>query len=543
VCEEPSSVHTDPTGANVAGKPPAPPPALPGGIKSIVPKAPGRPALVAAPKARPTPSRTAIPQLIPGSEVERYVIEARLGAGRMSTTYRARHTILDTLHALTLPNEPNKSLHRWLINGAKTQASLHHGTVVGVTDVVDHGGIPGIVFENIDGPTLEDFIASHDLDEKGVDAIAGGIIDAIAWLHRNGVVHRNLKPRNVVIDLGGENATPRITDFTLAKVMGKSTRRKKAKVFGTASYMSPEQTFDSNGVDTRSDIWALGALLYLVATKHPAFPDGEDVFERVRECRYKPLLHQLPNAPLRWMDAIDAALTVDLDERVPTAEELSDLWFADVTSVSQMSSRIAPVGQVTLVFTDVQGSTRIWENNPETARFSLKAHDAVMRTSIGRHGGYEVKTEGDAFMVAFPHPAQALDFCLDVQRNLHEHPWSDDLLALPEASEEGAFRGMRVRMGIHTGEPEVRPHNNMVDYFGPMVNRAARIAHAGHGGQVLISRESWNLLQAKNTQPVVEASLGRFLLRGLSGTQEILQVLPADLADRTFPPVRAEPAG
>lgn len=530
----------------MAGKPPAPPPALPGGIRSIVPKAAARPAAAAgsatAPKPRSSAHRSGIPQLIPGSEVERYVIEARLGAGRMSTTYRARHTILDTLHALTLPNEPNKSLHRWLINGAKTQASLRHGTVVGVTDVVDHDGIPGIVFENIDGPTLEDFISSHDLDEHGVDAIAGGIIDAIAWLHRNGVVHRNLKPRNVVIDLGGENATPRITDFTLAKVMGKEGRRKKARVFGTASYMSPEQSIDSNSVDTRSDIWALGALLYLVATKRPAFPDGEDVFERVREGRYKPLLHELPNAPLRWMDAIDAALTVNVDDRVPTAEELADLWFADVTSVSKMSSRIAPVGQVTLVFTDVQGSTRIWENSPETARFSLQAHDAVMRTSIGRHGGYEVKTEGDAFMVAFPHPAQALDFCLDVQRNLHEHPWSDELLALPEACEEGAFRGMRVRMGIHTGEPEVRPHNNMVDYFGPMVNRAARIAHAGHGGQVLISAESWDLLQQKNAEPVVEERLGHFLLRGLSGTQEILQVLPSDLSDRTFPPVRAEPA-
>ncbi|TNE87090.1 MAG: hypothetical protein EP330_19145 [Deltaproteobacteria bacterium] len=497
---------------------------------------------MAKPRPKAAPPRGGIPQLIPGSEVERYVIEARLGAGRMSTTYRARHTILDTLHALTLPNEANKSLHRWLINGAKTQASLHHGTVVGVTDVVDHNGIPGIVFEHVDGPTLEDFIASHQLDENGVDAIAGGIIDAVAWLHRNGVVHRNLKPRNIVIDLGGDNAVPRITDFTLAKVMGKEGRRKKARVFGTASYMSPEQTVNSNDVDNRSDLWALGALLYLLATKRTAFPDGEDVFERVREGRYQPLMQLLPNAPMRWVEAIDAALTIDLDERVPTAEELGDLWFADVTSITKMSSRIAPVGQVTLVFTDVQGSTRIWENSPETARFSLKAHDAVMRASIGRHGGYEVKTEGDAFMVAFAHPAQALDFCLDVQRNLHEHPWSDELLELPEACEEGAFRGMRVRMGIHTGEPEVRPHNNMVDYFGPMVNRAARIAHAGHGGQVLISRESWDLLDGKNTEPVIERVLGQFLLRGLSGTQEILQVLPAALSDRTFPPVRAEPA-
>ncbi|MCO4745649.1 MAG: protein kinase [Proteobacteria bacterium] len=458
----------------------------------------------------------------------------------MSTTYRARHVVLDTLHALTLPNDSNASLHRWLIRGARTQASLRHPSVVAVTDVIEHGSTPGIVFDLVDGPTLEDFIASHDLDENAIDAIAGGLIDAVGWLHRNGVVHRNLKPKNIAIDLGGENAVPRITDFTLAKVLGKEKTKKKPRVFGTASYMSPEQTINSVEVDTRSDIWALGALLYLLCSKEMAFPDNEDVFDAVRAGDYVPLRAHLPDAPLRWVEAIGEALTVDVKERAQSAEELAQTWFAGSTSRSTMSSRTAPVGSVTLVFTDVQGSTQIWEKKIETARHSLKAHDAVMRASISRHGGYEVKTEGDAFMVAFPDPAKALDFCLDVQRSLHEHPWSDELLSLPEASTEAGFRGLRVRMGIHTGEPEVRAHKDMVDYFGPMVNRAARIAHAGHGGQVLISRESWELALGRTCEPVEDQPLGAFLLRGLSGTQEIVQVLPGALSQRSFPPVRAD---
>lgn len=479
--------------------------------------------------------------LVPGSKVGRYVIEARLGAGRVSTTYRARHSVLNTLHALTVPNEPNPALHRWLIRGARTQARLRHPAVVAVTDVLDPNGNPTIVLDHVHGPTLEDFIASHEFDENAIDAIAGGLIDAVAWLHRNGVVHRNLKPRSIMVDLGGDDAVPRITDFTLAKVMGTPPKkRKKARVFGTASYMSPEQTLNSDKVDNRSDLWALGALLYLLVTKTMAFPDNEQVFDHVRSGRYVPLQVRSQSAPSRWVDGISRALTVDVHKRVASAEELAQIWFAGNPSRSKMSSRTAPVGSVTLVFTDVQGSTQIWEKKIETARHSLRAHDAVMRASIGRHGGYEVKTEGDAFMVAFPDPAKALDFCLDVQTSLHEHPWSDELLALPEACEKSGFRGLRVRMGIHTGEPEVRAHMDMVDYFGPMVNRAARIAHAGHGGQVLISQESWNMARGHTTVESAERSLGSFLLRGLSGSQKILQVLPLKLAERSFPPVRAD---
>jgi class 3 adenylate cyclase len=207
-----------------------------------------------------------------------------------------------------------------------------------------------------------------------------------------------------------------------------------------------------------------------------------------------------------------------------------------------MSSKTAPVGRVTLVFTDIQGSTRVWEAEQDVARHSLRAHDAVMRASLHRHGGYEVKTEGDSFMVAFTHPVRALQFCLEVQRELQGHPWSPDLLALPEAAEAPGFRGLRVRMGVHIGEPEARARGNRVDYFGPMVNRAARIANAGHGGQILASKGAWNLARTKFRDAAAAMSLGKFRLRGLAGTQEIVQVLPTELAERTFPPIRADAA-
>lgn len=480
--------------------------------------------------------------LVPGSVVERYVVESRIGAGRMSSTYRVRHVVLDTLHALTLPNDPSEALRARLIKGARIQARLRHQAVVAITDVLDLGGAPAIVLDHVNGPSLEEFINSRNLTESDIDAIAGGLIDAVAWMHNNGVIHRNLKPKNLMIDLGGDAALPRITDFTLAKEAGQAEKKRKGvRVFGTAAYMSPEQTIDSDNVDTRADLWSLGCILYLLCTGRPAFTDDELVFSTVRSGRYVPLRQRVPGVPLRWVDAIDAALTVDLRERVPNAEALAATWFAGSTVRGKLSSKSAPVGKLALVFTDVQGSTQLWEQKPETARYSLKAHDAVMRSSLHRHGGYEVKTEGDAFMVAFPDAAKALDFCLDVQRTLNEHPWSDELLSLKEAREEPGFRGLRVRMGVHVGEPEVRAHGNSVDYFGPMVNRAARIAAAGHGGQVLMSDEAWAYARTRATEPCQAAPLGAFHLKGLAGTQEIVQVLPADLSGRTFPPIKAEP--
>lgn len=478
--------------------------------------------------------------LVPGSLVERYVVESRIGAGRMSTTYRARHTVLDTLHALALPNIASKQLRRRLIKGARIQARLRHPAVVAITDVLDHEGAPAIVLDHVDGPTLEDFVMTRNFTEPEIDAIAGGLIDAVGWMHRNGVIHRNLKPKNVMIDLGGDDAQPKITDFTLAKVLGQRERkRSKARVFGTAAYMAPEQTVDSDNVDIRADLWSLGCLLYFLVTQRPAFVDDELVFQTVRSGTYIPLRRRVPGAPIRWVDAIDECLTVDLRERTPNAETLARTWFAGSSHRERLSSRIAPVGKVALVFTDVQGSTRIWEQAPETARHSLKAHDAVMRSELHRHGGYEVKTEGDAFMVAFPDAAKAILFCVDVQRTLNEHPWSDELLALKEAQEEDAFCGLRVRMGVHIGEPEVRPHGGNVDYFGPMVNRAARIASAGHGGQVLVSKEAWELARGELGERAVHNPLGAFRLKGLAGAQEIVQLLPPELASREFPPIKA----
>ena len=129
----------------------------------------------------------------------------------------------------------------------------------------------------------------------------------------------------------------------------------------------------------------------------------------------------------------------------------------------------APSGVVSFLFTDVEGSTRLWEADDEAMAASLARHDEILREVVESRSGHVFSTAGDAFAVAFPSAASAVEAAIDAQLWLHRADWPGPPIT--------------VRMGIHTGTAEERDG----DYFGPVLNRAARIMSAGHGGQILIS--------------------------------------------------------
>lgn len=190
-----------------------------------------------------------------------------------------------------------------------------------------------------------------------------------------------------------------------------------------------------------------------------------------------------------------------------------------------------PTGDVTLVFTDIEGSTKLWQRYPRAFESVLAIHHRVIRACIQAEGGYEVKTEGDAFMVAFSDPVSAVNFCVAAQLALHETVWPIVL----EQSSDNSLKGLRVRMGIHTGTPScaIDPVTQRMDYYGLMVNRAARITHAAMGGQILVSREAHDTIDWEGLE-VVRVDLGPKPLRDLNEATHLHQVLPASLAERSF---------
>jgi adenylate cyclase len=162
-----------------------------------------------------------------------------------------------------------------------------------------------------------------------------------------------------------------------------------------------------------------------------------------------------------------------------------------------------PTGQVALVFTDIKNSTMLWETNPGMAT-AIKMHHSLMRRQLRLDGGYEVKTEGDSFMVSFPSVTAGLLWCFNCQIGLLQQEWPRELLECEDGKEvfdaEGNLiqRGLSVRMGIHWGVPscERDPITRRMDYYGPMVNRAARINASADGGQLMASQDVINEIKA-----------------------------------------------
>ncbi|KAL2270932.1 hypothetical protein VTJ83DRAFT_303 [Remersonia thermophila] len=157
----------------------------------------------------------------------------------------------------------------------------------------------------------------------------------------------------------------------------------------------------------------------------------------------------------------------------------------------------APTGMIAIVFTDIKNSTQLWETYPEAMRSAIKLHNEVMRRQLRRIGGFEVKTEGDAFMVSFPTATSALLWCFAVQMQLLTVNWPTEMLnsagcqPMFDRDNKLIFRGLSVRMGIHWGEPlaEPDPVTRRMDYYGPMVNKASRVSACADGGQITVSSD------------------------------------------------------
>jgi class 3 adenylate cyclase len=179
-----------------------------------------------------------------------------------------------------------------------------------------------------------------------------------------------------------------------------------------------------------------------------------------------------------------------------------------------------PTGTVTFLFTDIEGSTKRWEHNAPAMQASLARHDELLRLAIEEHGGYVFKTVGDAFCCAFPTAPDALEAALEAQRLLLKERW-------------GESTPLRVRMVLHIGAAEERDG----DYFGPPVNRVARLLSAAHGGQVLLSLPTHEMVRDQLPTGTSLRDLGEYRLKDLFRPERIFQLLAPELPSE-FPPLR-----
>jgi class 3 adenylate cyclase len=173
---------------------------------------------------------------------------------------------------------------------------------------------------------------------------------------------------------------------------------------------------------------------------------------------------------------------------------------------------------VTLLFTDIEGSTRLWEAHPDEMRVALARHDLLVRDAIDRAGGRVVKPAGDGFCAAFDTAGAGVRAAVGLQRALAAEDW-------PSGTP------IRVRVALHTGACEERDG----DYFGPPVNRVARLMVVGHGGQTLLSGATGELVRDTLDEGVSLRDLGEHRLKDLLRPEHVFQVDASDVPDVVTP--------
>ena len=205
----------------------------------------------------------------------------------MAVVYKAFDTRLDVPRAVKLlKSDVDKLGQLRFFDEARTMAKLHHRNVVMVHDVASDGQNAFLVMELIEGGSLADYLQQHGVLPQRMAADVGiAVLEGLAVAHENGVVHRDIKPHNILVD--GEG-TPKVTDFGIAQAAGYATTRTGAMV-GTLAYMAPEQRVDAKGVDLRADIYAVGGTLYNLLT-------GVDPFDLYNRELYDKLYAGVPDS-------------------------------------------------------------------------------------------------------------------------------------------------------------------------------------------------------------------------------------------------------
>lgn len=182
-----------------------------------------------------------------------------------------------------------------------------------------------------------------------------------------------------------------------------------------------------------------------------------------------------------------------------------------------------PSGIVTFLFTDIEGSTPLWEQMPEAMQVAIVQHHTILRQSIESNGGQAFQVIGDGFQAAFRLASDGLCAALAAQRALRDAHW-------------GPTGPLNVRMGLHTGPAELDSHGDATYQVSHTLNRVARVMSAGYGGQVLLSQEAADLVERELSEGVSLKDLGEHHLKGMERAEHLYQAVVADL-QQEFPPL------
>ena len=297
-----------------------------------------------------------------------YEVQNEVGRGGMSVVYRARDIRLNRTVAIkVLPPELayDPAIRTRFTREAQTSAQLSHAHIVPIYDVGEREGIAYFVMALVSGGNLAALLAREPrqpIDE--VRRLLSEVADALAYAHTRGVIHRDIKPDNILLDADSGRAI--VTDFGIARAIEAGTRLTiTGNALGTPQYMSPEQAVGEREVDGRSDIYSLGVVAYQMITGRLPFTGGNTMALLLKHVNERPLpiVDLRPDAPKPLRDAIERALMKAPEDRWPTAASMRQAIMVDEPAPSWRA--------------DAREQVRYTSPKPETSRRDRPSKDGV----------------------------------------------------------------------------------------------------------------------------------------------------------------------
>lgn len=466
---------------------------------------------------------TATQQTMPESFIEgRYRVLGFLGEGGNKRVFLAHDTRIDrdVAFALIKTDGLDDAARARIAREVPTMGRI--GTnqhIVTVYDTGETNGTPYIVCEYMAGGALDqklDSAPGHRLELVEAIRITDEVCMALEFAHAKHIIHRDIKPGNVWLTAEGE---AKLGDFGLAIDPNAQRLTVTGTLVGTVAYIAPEQALGKT-LDARSDLYSLGAMLYEIVTGRPPFvgPDLLSVVTQHLHSEVEPPARLVPDLPAELDHLIMALLSKDPAQRPATAGAVRALLaavpvrkrnverMAETVAIElgDLKAQAAPDGTIAFMFSDIEGSTNLnFRLGDLRWREVLRRHNTIIRGQVAKHGGYEVKTEGDSFFVTFRSARQALLCAIEIERELTAH------------SEEHPEEQLKVRIGLHAGEAIAEEN----DYTGGAVNYAARVEAAAGGGEIAVSTTFRDLVQNAGD---VRFDRGRdATLKGFPGTHRI----------------------
>ena len=270
-----------------------------------------------------------------GNALSHYRIVSRLGQGGMGEVYLAEDTLLHRSVAIKVirPELADEAATGRLVREAQSAAALDHPHICAIHEIGEEGGRRFIVMQYVEGETLAERLTKGPLGLREVLDLAIPIADALAEAHRHGIVHRDIKPQNVMI---GSRRQVKVMDFGLAKpIVAAGSPESEAHtrtaltapgmVAGTVAYMSPEQARGERGLDARSDIFSFGIVLYEMLTGRQPFATGNsaETLSAILSRAPGPVASYQPDAPPELERIVGKALRKDREERYQDIKDLA----------------------------------------------------------------------------------------------------------------------------------------------------------------------------------------------------------------------------